>query len=235
MRSRAPLGLAALFLLAAGGAAQAQTCLGYPSLATGPVNVSGSVSIGTEWWGATAHANLGPQRGRYFAGASIGNVRFVDEPVESRIAWGGLAGFDWVTRGQLHACPFLTAAFEQGDFVSRTNGDRTKIHGRILGAGMAFAGEAQNRRFETLSFSPFFSARFTQIVQFEDIEGGDRTESDETGVSVVAGLGFRLRDAIQITPLFATSTFENADLVFTLRVSVALQFGGDSPDSPDSQ
>jgi hypothetical protein len=201
----------------------AQTCLGYPALATGPLNVTGSVSIGTEWWGGNAHVNLGPQRGPYFAGASLGAIRFVDDPVESRLSWGVLGGFDWMSRGLLHACPFLTAAFEQGDFVTRLSGERTKIHGRVLGVGVAFAGESQNRRFESLSFAPFFSARLTQIVTFEDIEGEGRIETDETGASVVAGLGFRFRDAFQVTPTFATSTFENADLVFTLRVSIALE------------
>jgi hypothetical protein len=223
MRLTLTVAASAVVLALPVSAVGAQTCLGYPSLATGPLNVTGSVSIGTEWWGGNGHVNLGPQRGPYFAGASVGGIRFVDDPVESRLSWGVLGGFDWMSRGLLHACPFVTAAFEQGDFVTRLNGDRTKIHGRVLGVGVAFAGESQNRRFRALSVAPFFSARYTQIVTFEDVEGEGRIESDETGASVVAGLGFRFREAIQITPTFATSTFENADLVFTLRVSVALE------------
>lgn len=223
LRAFVPLTLAAITLTALAAPAAAQTCLGYPSVATGPINLTGSVSIGTEWWGGAAHANLGPQRGPYFAGANVGALRFVDEPQETRMSWGLLGGFDWTSGGQLHACPFVTAAFEQGDFVTRLNGDRSKIHGRVLGVGVAFAGESQNRRFRSFSVAPFFSARFTQIVTYEDIEGEGRRDNEETGASVAAGLGFRLRDAIQITPMFATSTFENADLVFTLRFSLAFE------------
>jgi hypothetical protein len=203
--------------------AAGQTCLGYPALAAGPVNVTGSASVGTEWWGATAHANVSPQRGPYFGGASVGVVRFVDDPEETRLSWGVLGGYHWMSRGQLHACPFVTAGFERGQFVTRNNGDRTRIHGRVLGIGLALAGEQQNRRFRSFSIAPFVSARLTHIVTNEDFDDGTARDDDDTGASVVAGLGFRLRDALQITPMFSTSTFENADLVFTLRFSVALQ------------
>jgi len=201
----------------------AQTCLGFPAFATGPVNLSGSVSVGTEWWGAGAHANVGHRTGGLFGGANIGQIRFVDDPVESRLSAGLLGGFDRTTGGQLHLCPFATAAHEQGGFVTRLNGDRSKISGQVLGIGIAFAGEQQSGRFRSFSVAPFISARFTYISTHEAIEGAETTKSDETGASVVGGLGFRLRDAIQITPSFSTSTFENADLVFTLKVSVALQ------------
>jgi hypothetical protein len=204
-------------------AARAQTCLGFPAFATGPVNVSGSVSIGTEWWGAGAHANLGHRAGGLFGGASAGTIRFVDDPVESRISAGLLGGYDRMTGGQLHICPFATAAYERGGFVTRLDGDRSKISGQVLGIGIAFAGEQQSGRFRSFSVAPYISARFTYISTHEQIQGEQTTKSDETGASVVGGLGFRLRDAIQITPSFSTSTFENADLVFTLKVSVALQ------------
>ena len=225
MPTPAPIRIACTLSLLAllGAPLTAQTCLGFPAFATGPVNASGSVSIGTEWWGAGAHANVGHRAGGLFGGANAGHIRFVDDPEESRLSVGLLGGYDRMTGGQLHICPFATAAYERGGFVTRLDGDRSKISGQVLGIGIAFAGESQSGRFRSFSVAPFISARFTYISTHEEIDGGETSKNDETGASVVAGLGFRLRDAIQITPSFATSTFENADLVFTLKVSVALQ------------
>jgi hypothetical protein len=72
------------------------------------------------------------------------------------------------------------------------------------------------------SFDPFVNGRY--IVLNQEVTGDSTHKFTEQGVTFTLGLGLRPTDAIQITPSFSGSTLPNADLVFNLRLSVALEF-----------
>jgi hypothetical protein len=223
MRTTFVTAFAVAALAVSGAQARGQTCLGYPAFATGPFNVSGAVGIGTEWWGLGVDVHVGNRTGGFFGGGGIATINYVEDPVESRISPGAVFGYNMETRGQLHVCPFVSGAYERGNEVERSVDERSRISGYIAGIGVALAGELPNRRFQSFSVAPFAAARFTERSTKEEFDTGATDEDKETGVTISAGLGLRFRDAIQITPSFSTSTFDNADLVFNLRFSVALQ------------
>jgi hypothetical protein len=201
-------------------AARAQACLGYPAFATGPINASLAVRVGSEFWGSGADFTVGRRASGPFVGAGVSTVTYVVDPKETRVAFGASAGYEKSTRDQLVFCPFASASYERGQEVDGDSG-RERTSGFVAGVGVGIGAELTKRG--PLAFDPFASARLTRIHTVTEHENAGNDVSDENGVSLVAGLAVRFRDAVQLAPSFSFSTFPGADLVFTLRFSIALQ------------
>lgn len=199
--------------------ADAQTCLGYPSLATGPVNISAAGRVGGRFWGSAADVNVGRRAGGPFGSLGFSTVTYIDAPKETRYVYGSVLGFEFHRRDQLIACPIITYASERGKTIEYEPGLRSTTNGTIKAAGIGVAGEQNRGRF---SVAPFFVVRYAEI---ESEVSGDSTFSvTDHGFLGSAGLAFRWSDALQLAPLFSFGTFPQQDMVFHLRLSIALQF-----------
>lgn len=198
---------------------EAQTCLGYPAFATGPLNLSAAGRVGGRFWGSSADINVGRRSGGVFGGLGFSTVTYIDDPKETRFGYGTVLGFEFYRRDQLIVCPIVTGAIERGEEIEFAPGERSTTNGHILAVGIAAAGEQNRGR---LSVAPFFTARYAQIVS--EVTGDSAVSETDTGFLASAGLAFRWSDALQVAPLFTFGTFPRQDLVFHLRLSVALQF-----------
>ena len=217
-RGGAFVSLCALAISAA--SAHAQSCLGYPAFATGPLNISTEVNVGSDYGGLSLSINAARLKGRPFAGVGTTVVRYVSDPKETRVAFGGSLGYEHQTKDQLILCPFVLANFVRGSDVAE--GDATqRTTGSVIGAGIGLAFELE--RPGALSFNPFASWDYSQVKTHVE-QTGDDIKLTNNGGTFSFGLGVRFRDAIQVTPCFTDSTFPGADLLFTLRISVSLRF-----------
>lgn len=208
-------------LMCGAAVSHAQTCLGCPAFATGPVNVSAMGLVGGRFWGAGADVNFGRPRGGAFGGVSVGSVSFIDAPTETRFSYSATAAYESHRRDQLIWCPLVSATLEQGNDVNLGGGRHSRTDGYVVGIGLGASGELQGRgRF---SVDPFVTARYEEAQT--RVSGDSTNKTTEHGIAFGVGLGFRLRDAIQVTPNFSGATFPGSDLVFQLRVSLALEFG----------
>ena len=202
--------------------AGAQTCLGFPSFATGQLNISAAGRVGGRFWGTAADVNVGRRAGGPFAGLGFSTVTYVDDPRETRHVYGSVVGMVFNRRDQLIACPIFTYAAERGQAVEYEPGLSSKTSGTIMAGGIAVAGEQNRGRF---SVAPFFIVRYAQI--HSEVTGDSAFTETDTGFLGTAGLAFRWSDALQLAPLFSFGTFPQQDLVFHVRLSVALQFKRD--------
>jgi hypothetical protein len=201
-------------------AVSAQSCLGYPAFPTARLNVSLDAIVGSDYGGGGLNANYGSRSGGPFAGAEFAMIKYVVDPRETRTNFGGMVGWERYTKDQLIFCPFISANFENGNEYDIGNGPES-VSGNILGAGLGIGFEL-NRSRGRLSYNPHLSARLARVASTFHTEIGDE-KVVETGAIFGFGVGIRIRDAIQITPGFSGATFEQANLVFDLRISVALQ------------
>lgn len=199
--------------------ARAQSCIGYPAFATGPVNVSLSGTVGGRFWGSGAGMNVGRRAGGAFGGVGVSSTTYIDDPVETRFTYSVVGAYERHNRDQMIWCPLATAAFERGQEINLPGDRHAKTNGTVFGAGLGVSFELAGRgRF---SVDPFVVGRY--IVLNSEVTGDSTHKFTEQGIAFVIGLGIRPRDAIQITPSFSGSTLPSADIVFNLRVSVALQ------------
>lgn len=203
--------------------AHAQSCLGYPAFATGPLNLSASGTVGGRFWGSGIGLNLGRRTGGGFGGVGVNSTSYIDDPKETRFTYVGIAGYEQHNADQMIWCPIATAAFERGNQIDLIGGGHAKTNGTVFGAGVGISFEIAGRgRF---SVDPFLNGRY--IVLNSEVTGDSTHKFTEQGITFALGLGIRPTDAVQITPSFSGSTLPNADLVFNLRISVALQFKKD--------
>ena len=203
--------------------ARAQSCLGYPAMATGPLNVSVSGTVGGRFWGSGIGTNFGRRMGGAFGGVGVNSTSYVDDPQETRFTYTAVAGYERHNVDQMIWCPIATAAFERGNEIDLIGGGHAKTNGTVFGAGAGVSFELAGRgRF---SVDPFVSGRY--IVLNSEVTGDSTHKFTERGIAFTLVLGIRPRDAIQITPSFSGATLENSDLVFNLRISIALQFKKD--------
>lgn len=216
---RASVVALALSLLSTAG--RAQTCLGFPAFAAGPVNLTGSLRVGGRWWGTGAGANVGQRAGPWFGGVGAGTVTFIDPPKETRLQYAVQGGYEKHTRDGPIWCPNVVAQYEQGLQVTDSLGRKWRTSGSVLGAGLGVSGELQSRGANVFSVDPFATVSFISVRT--KVAGDSTSSATETGAAFTVGLGFRFHDSIQITPTFSGATLTNADLVFDLRVSIALQ------------
>jgi hypothetical protein len=200
----------------------AQSCLGYPAFPTGPINVSASGIVGSDYGGASADFNVGKRKGGPFGSIGLGAIHYVTDPKETRTSIGATAGWERYNKDQLIICPIVSASTERGTEVDRGADGIQRTTGTVLGAGLGVGFELQARK-RGLSYNPYLAARYTRVQT--KISGGvaDSTVT-ETGAVVSFGLGVRFKEAIQVTPSFSAATFANSNLVFDLRVSLALEF-----------
>ena len=200
----------------------AQSCLGYPAFPTGPLNASIGGIVGSDFGGASADLNIGKRKGGPFGSVGVGAVHYVTDPKETRGSIGALAGWERYNKDQLIICPFVTASAERGTEVNRGTDGMQRTSGTVLGAGVGLGFELQARR-RGLSYNPYITGRYARVLT--KISGGTSdTTVTETGAVVSFGLGVRFKDAIQVTPSFSAATFAGANLVFDLRVSLALEY-----------
>jgi hypothetical protein len=211
--------LSIVALSATPGMAWAQSCIGHPSFATSKFNISADVVVGADYGGLGTDINYGARRNGPFASVGVTGARFVTEPKETRINVGGLLGWERHNKDQLIWCPFVSAGIERGEELDRGNGPETISHS-IYGIGLGLAFELERRG--RLSFNPFLAARYNRLNTTNGV-GGIDTKTAQTGANFGFGLGVRFNEAIQITPSISGSTFPGSNLVFDLRVSLALQ------------
>jgi hypothetical protein len=199
--------------------ADAQTCMGFPSFATGPLNLSAAGRVGGRFWGSAADMNVGRRTGGPFANLGFSTVTYVDDPKETRYVYGTAVGYVFNRRDQLIACPIITYASERGRAVEYEPGLRSTTNGTIWAGGIGLAGEQNRGRF---SVAPFIVVRYAQIDA--EVTGDSTFTETDHGFLGSAGLAFRWSDALQVAPLFSFGTFPQQDMVFHLRLSIALQF-----------
>jgi hypothetical protein len=201
--------------------AAAQSCLGYPAKATGQLSGTVGATIGSDFWGLGADLNGDFGGSGLFGIASVGTIKFVTEPIERRVDFGGTLGYERYNRDQLIWCPFVSASGVRGDEVEGTAGPQ-RTSGRVLSVGLGVGFEIERRG--PMSFNPYLSVRQSSVKSRIDRSTAADTESTESGAVFAFGIGFRFREAIQITPSFSGATFSGSNLIFDLRASVALQF-----------
>lgn len=200
--------------------AAAQTCLGYPAQQTGNINLTLNGTVGQDFGGGGAALNLGLHKNGPFIGVAAGANRYVVEPKETVTILGGTLGWEHYNKDNLIWCLIGVAKTNRGQELDRGEEGLQRTNQTELGGGVGGGFELERRG--PLSFNPFFTARFTQLRTHVE---GNVVDSTSTlrGVVFAAGLGVRINDALQITPSFHGSTFEDAALFFDLRFSIAFR------------
>jgi hypothetical protein len=216
--------LAAVALLALPAGLAAQTCLGNPSLASGPINVGVGGTYDANGAGGAAFTNVGWMGGRLITGVS-GQYDYFVNPEETRKRVGVLIATERETEEILEFCPFVSARYTFGDPYTRPNGGEAQVRFASYGVGIGFGGQLAADRY--VSIVPWGSVqlqRATGTLQvLRAVEDETDEELDETGGIFTFGLGFRFDEWLQVSPTISVSSFSGADLVGGLRVSMALR------------
>jgi hypothetical protein len=207
-------------LLAGATGARAQTCLGYPAQQTGNINFTVHGTVGQDFGGGGATLNVAPLKTGLLLSAGAGANRYVVEPKETVIGYGGVIGWERYNRDNLIWCPVVAVRFTRGEELDLGEEGLQRRNSTELAAGLGAGFELERRG--PLSFNPFLSARYTRVKTHVEGNVIDSTGT-VTGVVFAAGLGVRINDAFQITPSFHGATFEDALLFFDLRFSIALR------------
>jgi hypothetical protein len=209
----------ALALLPA--AATAQTCLGNPSFASGPINVSLGGAVDGNGYGFGVGGNVGWWGGKLITGGSVGWDSYRSP---ERTSSGGsiTIGTQRQTEDILEFCPIISAGIDRGSEFTRTNGDSFKPSVDEYSVGVGFGGQLAPNRY--ISIVPYGIIRLSTYTAFLQGTGGteDITERDTGGVFTF-GLGFRFDEWLQVAPTVTVSSFEGSDLVIGLRGSMALR------------
>ncbi len=187
------------------GAAEAQSCLGYPSFGSAGKNVSAQAYLPDGATSLVGQVNFGSGESGTFFGVNAGFTTF-DGIDDKQIQVGGLIGTQMAS-GKLAYCPLGTATYYMGP------GDDVSTIQAAGGVGAAldvFEGGA-------FTLAPFASARFA----WTRAAVGDFNNSD-TSVLIGLGVAFRLNNGIVLAPSFDLSTQEGSDSVLGLRVSLPL-------------
>jgi hypothetical protein len=212
----AVIALAALPTVAA-----AQTCLGNPSFASGPLNVTVGAAADGNGYGLGLGSTVGWWGGKLITGASVGWDSYRSP---ERTSQGGsiTIGTQRLTEDILEFCPFATAGIDRGTEFTRLNGDVFKPSVDEYGVGVGFGAQLAPERY--ISIVPYGIIRLTTYTAFLQGLGTteDITERDTGGVFTF-GLGFRFDEWLQLSPTVTVSRFEGADLVIGLRGAMALQ------------
>jgi len=187
------------------GAAEAQSCLGYPSFSKAGKNVSAQAYLPDGATTLAGQVNFGKGDTGTFFGVNAGFTTF-DGIDDKQISVGGLVGTQ-MANGKLAYCPIGTLSYGMGP------GDDLSTIQAAGGVGAALDV------FEGGSFTlaPFASARFG----WTRFAVGDFNDSD-TSVLYGIGVAFRLNNGIILAPSIDGSTQEGSDSVLGLRVSLPL-------------
>ncbi len=197
-------GVAAATVLVA-GAAEAQSCLGYPSFGTAGKNVSAQAYLPDGATTLVGQLNIGKGDTGTFFGVNAGFTSF-DAVDDSQIQVGGLVGTQ-MSNGKLSYCPLASAAYRMGP------GDDVSSIEAAGGVGAAldiYDGGS-------FTLAPFASARFA----WHRVAVGDFNDSS-TDLHYGIGVAFRLSNGIILAPSIDMSTEEGSDSVLGVRISLPL-------------
>ncbi len=213
--------LPALACAALPGAAAAQACLGNPSFASGPINVSVSSAIDGNGYGFGASSNVGWWEGKLITGIGAGHNSFRN-PTERRNDVSALIGTQRRTEDNLEFCPIASARYETGSEFERVNGGRAKVTLTAYSVGIGFGAQLAAERY--VSIIPFGIVRYSRSSgTFEGVDGTPDEDLTGQGGVFTFGLGFRFDEWLQLSPTVSVSSYAGSDLVIGLRGSMALQ------------
>jgi len=211
--------IAAVFIGVIPKTVAAQACVGLPSLASHPLNVSASASFAEN---ATAlGGRFGFGSSTAFAGlsASLHDYDEIDESSTSLGLDGGLVFPVGVSR-RASVCPIASIGYEFGPNVDTGFGD-LEVGTLSLGAGAAFGGAVYST--EGLQLLPFASAQLAYARMKMEFDGESESESETFGV-LNLGMGFLFNRRFGVRPSLAIPVgLEDADPVFGL--SFVVGFG----------
>jgi hypothetical protein len=205
---------AAVTLLA--GAAQAQSCAGYSSMATSRMNVGANA-----WFpdGATrfgAHLNMKNGANRFLGfslGATSHDAIGPGGSSETSTNFGAMAGIELKATAVtgLEWCPMANVSYQMGP------GDDVNFLNVGGGVGLSKSmGSASG--FEMVPFGKvgFLWSRSSVTI------GSTTTSSSDTALDFGVGLGFRLSSGIQLSPQVRKTTFTGSEAEFGLTLSIPI-------------
>ncbi len=215
--------LLAAFLgtLTATTAVEAQSCLGNPSFASGPINVALGGSVDGSRVGGGLEGTVGWWQGRLITGVG-GSYDVFRNPSETRRRVGFLVGTRRKTEDLLEFCPIVSARFTRGSDFETTDGGTAQARLTSLSVGIGFGAQLSEDRY--VSVVPYGIVQLTQVRG--TFVGVGETEDEDVGDTAgvfTFGLGFRFDEWIQVGPTVSVSSFEGADMVVGIRGSVALR------------
>ncbi len=178
-------------------AAQAQSCLGYPSFGSAGKNVSAQAYLPDGATTVLAQLNVGKDQGMFW-GVNAGFTS-IDGMDETPITVGGMLGTQRAS-GTINWCPLATASY-------RTEFKDINVAGGIAASIDMMTGSS-------FSLSPFASARFN----YWKPDVGDADSFLLYGV----GLAFRLNNGIVLAPSIDLSSQDGADEQLGIRISLPL-------------
>ena len=187
-------GLVAASVLVA-GAAEAQSCMGFPSFGSAGKNVSAQAYLPDGATTVLGQLNMGKDGG-HFAGINAGFTTGADE---TPITVGGLFGVQRST-GKINWCPV-------GDLSYRTEL-------KDINAGLSLAAS-----FEAMSGGAFALAPFGSI----GLNYAKPSEGDANGwLRYGVGVAFRLTNGIVLAPSLDFTSQEGSSELLGLRISLPL-------------
>jgi hypothetical protein len=189
-------GLVAASVLVA-GAADAQSCMGFPSFGSAGKNVSAQAYLPDGATTVLGQLNMGKDGG-HFAGINAGFTT-IDGADETPITVGGLFGVQRST-GKINWCPV-------GDLSYRTES-------KDINAGLSLAASFEAMTGGAFSLSPFGSVG----VNYWKPDGFDADGWLRYGV----GVAFRLTNGIVIAPSLDFTSVEDSKERLGLRISIPL-------------
>jgi hypothetical protein len=179
------------------GAADAQSCMGYPGFGSAGKNVSVQAYLPDGATTVLGQLNAGKDGGLFY-GVNAGFTS-IDGADQTPITIGGLIGTQRAS-GKLNWCPMATASY------------RTEIKDINVAGGISAA-------FDVVSSTMFTLAPFGSVgYNFQKPDVGDSDSFLIYGV----GLAFRLTNGIVLAPSLDMTSQEGSDSVLGLRVSLPL-------------
>lgn len=213
--------IAALALAAFASAADAQTCLGTPSFATGPLRLEGGFRTGGDATAYGVGAAVGAKTGPFASvGVSIVNIDEVDESATMFSALGGwdlgLAATRSTTGPKIGICPVVAVEYQNGPNFETEFGDldlsATQLSAGVS-VGAAIAGSP------TMSIIPFGTIRLART-SVEASFGGESEDDSENHGLLDLGVGFAFSNAFTIRPNVQIPLgLEDSDTIFGVVVS----------------
>jgi hypothetical protein len=183
------------------GAADAQSCMGYPGFGSAGKNVSVQAYLPDGATTVLGQLNAGKDGGLFY-GVNAG-FSSIDGLDETPITIGGLIGTQRAS-GKLNWCPLATAAY------------RTEFKDINVAGGISAAFDVLSGSMFTLA--PFGSVKYNYVKYDQPVFGDDSDSFLLYGV----GLAFRLTNGIVLAPSLDFSSQDGADEMLGLRVSLPL-------------
>ncbi len=208
-------------MLSASSVGWAQSCLGNPSFASGPLNVAVGGSVDGSRVGGGVEGTVGWWGGRLITGVG-GSYDVFRNPSETRKRVGVLVGTRRRTEDVLEFCPIVSARVTQGTDFATTTGGTARARLNSVSVGVGFGAQLSEDRY--VSVVPYGIVQLTRVTG--TFVGVGETEDEDVGDTAgvfTFGLGFRFDEWIQVGPTVSVSSFEGADMVVGIRGAIALR------------